>query len=63
MIPPVKLGLVALGLVGWSLELEVGTAGSENAGGRDPAIRYCFVAVKIMESAHGFSVANWGAVA
>jgi len=58
MIPPVKLGLVALGLVGWSLELEDDTAGSENAGGRDHAISYCTVAVKIMESAHGFSVAN-----
>ena len=29
MIPPVKLGLLALGLAGWPLELEDDTAGLE----------------------------------
>ena len=31
MIPPVRLGLLALGLAGWSLELEDYTAGSYGA--------------------------------
>ena len=60
MIPLPELEVLVLGLAWWPLEPEDVGAGSENAGGRDPAIRYCSVAVKIMGSAHSFSVANWG---